>query len=1042
MSVRIELLPLTEGRISISTAQIFGAHITLYKEHLDSQPNYQFVLDSLASKDSGESSPLDLRINSFIMRQSSISYDVIDQPRTPRLLNTDHLNISDISAHIVLKALRDDSLNVNIKRLSFREQSGLAVEKLALRLEAGKTQAELDDLNLLMPQSDINIPHSTAHYTIKNGAIDMESFQYEGSITRSTVTLADLEGLMPSLRSFPNRLQLESDFNGSSHALQINKLSMISASNDINIEANGWIKDWNQAATWRLNLDHLNLSAKALNFAYQTLSNTTGNSNDIIIRLGNVRLYGEASGQGKAVKANGVLTSDAGTLDLVFDMNQQQNFTGHLQTQDLQLDQLLNNAHFGRTTFNVDLQGQLGNTAPVVHARGNIAQFEYNSYPYQHIQIDGSYQANDINGRLSIEDPNATLTAEGSVMTARHKSDIQLTAHIEKLHPSAVHLTDQWGNSIFGADIHANFTASNINDAQGELLISNFTMRQPNDYFRIDELAITSNYNEDEEHYITIESDFGDMMITGNFDYETLPQSIINIVGSKLPTLPGWPPVTQGIYNDFAFSLHMQNTDFLEKMFNIPFKIRKPLSLNGFFNDRSRTVSINGWTADFEYNGSDYQQGFVEIYTPADSLRLDLSFAKKMDNGEFMTINLKANAIDNHLESSFHLDNNQSDPYSRLSGTINTSSQFYRSDVTGEETAAISILPSEFTLKGTRWHVDPANIAYSKEDLAIDHFSISHGDQHININGHATNLASDTITVDLHDVDLEYVLDLVNFHSVDFRGQVTGRAHAASIFSSNPVAYGKITVDNFKFEMGRMGQLRADVAWNKELEQIDINAVADDGPDAQTYIEGYIAPGPGPGYIDLGIRAEGTHIDFAQNFTNSFCSRVEGQGSGYVNLFGPLNNINLQGGIVANGEVDIIQLGTTYYLRNDSVRFIPDEIEFPGDTIYDKFGGAAVVCGALHHQHLTRMTFDLDIDAQNFLVYDFKDFGEEIYYGTILGTGHVDITGRPGRITFDIFATPEKESVLVYNVSNPDAISQQDFITWNDATPDTHLYHS
>ena len=94
----------------------------------------------------------------------------------------------------------------------------------------------------------------------------------------------------------------------------------------------------------------------------------------------------------------------------------------------------------------------------------------------------------------------------------------------------------------------------------------------------------------------------------------------------------------------------------------------------------------------------------------------------------------------------------------------------------------------------------------------------------------------------------------------------------------------------------------------------------------------------------------------------------------------------------------------------------------------------ATVDGYLHHQHLTRMTFDLGIEAENLLGYDFKDFGSEIFYGTVYGTGSVFIQGRPGRVTFDIDVTPEKNSIFVYNASTPDAITNQEFITWESAS--------
>ena len=80
LSVKMDVLPLLEGRVSISSAQLFGAHLNLYKTDSLSAPNYQFALDSLASSDSTSQSSLNLRINSLIVRHSSVNYDQHDIP--------------------------------------------------------------------------------------------------------------------------------------------------------------------------------------------------------------------------------------------------------------------------------------------------------------------------------------------------------------------------------------------------------------------------------------------------------------------------------------------------------------------------------------------------------------------------------------------------------------------------------------------------------------------------------------------------------------------------------------------------------------------------------------------------------------------------------------------------------------------------------------------------------------------------------------------------------------------------------------------------
>ena len=149
LSAKIDMLPLAEGKISISSAQLFGAHARLYRRNATTAPNFHFVIDSLASKDTTSHTPLDLRISTLIIRHSSVSYDQQDIPLSEQFTPA-HLTVRDISAHINLRALTDDSLNINVKRLGFREDAGLAVDRLSFALKAGRRNALLSHFLLQM----------------------------------------------------------------------------------------------------------------------------------------------------------------------------------------------------------------------------------------------------------------------------------------------------------------------------------------------------------------------------------------------------------------------------------------------------------------------------------------------------------------------------------------------------------------------------------------------------------------------------------------------------------------------------------------------------------------------------------------------------------------------------------------------------------------------------------------------------------------------------------------------------------------------------
>ena len=104
LSVKVEWSPLAQGRIVISSAQLFGVHADLYKADEQTPLNCQFLIDSLASKDTTSHTPLDLRINSLIIRHSSISYDQKNAPKIKQF-NTKHLKINHISEDVIINKL-------------------------------------------------------------------------------------------------------------------------------------------------------------------------------------------------------------------------------------------------------------------------------------------------------------------------------------------------------------------------------------------------------------------------------------------------------------------------------------------------------------------------------------------------------------------------------------------------------------------------------------------------------------------------------------------------------------------------------------------------------------------------------------------------------------------------------------------------------------------------------------------------------------------------------------------------------------------------
>lgn len=1032
IAVKIDFSSLLENRISISSAQIFGTHVRLYQVSKDKQTNFQFVIDSLSSNDKNkEKTPLDLRINSFIMQHSSVSFDRYDAPPTNLKLNPLHLRITDISAHLSLKALKEDSLNVIVKKLAFKEQSGLQIDKLAFKAEGNRSNGKMHDFHLKMPDTDITAEGITVTYMLNENGFAPKSLKYNGGIKATKITPSDLASLVPSLKSFRHAISLSAEFSGTDTEIQIPKLNVASPHNEIAISAMGWIRNWNANPRWALSVNGFDISADMAGNICRVLKSDKSGVLALIARAGQMSIKGTADSDGYATKAQCRLKSQQiGEISLDCRLLEDNNFTGNIHTSGISFRQLLGNDKFGFIATDISVRGKMPENGKIsVTVAGTVPTFEYNGYKYKNIAVHGTFDDRSIAGSLKVNDPNIVLNAEGILDKTSKASDIKLKAAVRDFSPTETRLTDKWGKARFCADINADFKAADMNDVAGFLSVTNFSMSSPEDIYSLERLEINSGYNEDDTHYIKLDSDFGTAEILGNFAYSTLAQSVINAVKKKLPTIRGQKSTNKALKNNFKVNATIHNTEWIERLFHVPLHIEgKAMMLQGEVNDWHQELSVNCDIPYFKYNGKEYRYGEIEVTSFKDTLRSCIGVTKVMDNGDSLELRAVGSAADNNVSTSFAWDNNAR---KRMSGVFNAKTRFFMGN---DETAVaqIEIQPSHINMNNSTWDVKPSTITYMNNNVKVDRFSITNNEQHIIVNGTASDNARDSLSIDLKDIDIEYILDLINFHSVNFNGKASGRAYLSAPFGDMS-ADGLITVNDFKFENGRMGVLDAKVDWDKEEKQININAIAADGQDATTTIYGYVSPSRN--YMDLGIRADGTHIDFMQSFTGSFLRDINGQATGQVVLAGPLNSINLAGELVVNGEATVKPTNCKYFLRNDTVTFVPDEIQLRDMPFYDIHNSKATLSGTIRHKHLTNLSYDLSVRAENLLAYDFKDFGDDTFYGTVYGSGNVDIHGRSGELNIDIDITPRKNSSFVYNVSNPDAISGQEFIQWHDATP-------
>lgn len=1045
LSAKVDILPLLNGRIAISSAQIFGLRAQIVKPSETEPLNCQFVIDALSSKDTTSHTPLDLHISSLVIRNTSVSYDRLDMPRKPYGLDVNHINVNKLSTHLMLYTLTDDSLSVSLKRLSLAElNSNLAITDMSFDVNAGKHSASIQDFNLITDNSDISIDASMAY---SDNTINSFSVQSK----HSSIGLRDVAAFVPSLSRMSNTLFLDADITGNDKSCNINNLSLKTSDKglDISLSAKASstlplkdaVKQY-RTLQWEADLRRLHIASS---LAGEVLSALDSNR-DIIGRLGSIDYVAQAGGSNGAANLKGLLSTGLGELSHQISFADD-HLTAKLNTSTIHLGQLFGTDAIGDTQVDAEVSADISHSPDVQphNLKASIVTplLTVGNYPYRNTKVEIQQGGDDISATIDINDinVNALINASASNISAllagdaKALRDISLNADISSFNPNALGLTTDWASTIFALNFNA--TVAGIANPFEHIVadISDISMIAPDKRYVCNNISIDASESGNGNKTMDLTSDFADIHASGRFNPATLYQSLVNLVSKRLPTLPGisaYKPQD----NDMTLSATIRNTELLQKVLGIDVDVKEQIDINAHINDALHIANISIDAPSVSCYGNDLAGTHIRTHCQDDTLSLDLQTSKLNDMGVPLHISLQGKAANNNLSTAINWQNGKGNDFR---GSLNADSQFFLSD-NGSPIANIRIQPSEVIITDTIWNLHPSTIAYSENHLTVKNFLLENGRQHLSIDGKATRSSNDSLVVNLHDINVGYIMNLVNFHSVEFEGFATGSAVAKALFSE-PDAYADLDVTNFLFENGRLGTLTVHAQWDNPKGQIDIDAQCADpnvvdtsiAPDSKTTdgfikIDGYVGLKQKELYLD--IKATNARLEFLNTYTSSFMNDINVWASGHVKVLGPLSAINMIGEAHATGSVYINSLNTTYSLRNAYVRMIHNEIIFENDTIYDRNGNSAVASGALHHQDLKNMTFDLEIDAKSLLFFDFPTLNGSTFCGHVVGSGNCKLKGRPGVVTLDIDVNPEETSFFEYNASSPDALQNQEFITW------------
>lgn len=1049
LALQFEVAPLLQQRIVINSLQLYDFEVNLYRATPQATPNYQFLLDALASKDTVQTTtPLNLRLNTVLVRRGDISYQVASEPHTPERFNPHHIALSNLFATLSIKALQSDSINASIRRLSFNEQSGFALEKLSTKLIANHQQLQVSRLSVELPQTQVSIDSLVARYDSLPNLFQLTpTTSYQADIS-GTLVLADVAPFVPQLSHFHSPIQLHLNAAGQGKSANCSLLHL-ATHEGLSIKAKGDIAHWDHPEQAKLygEISEFSLSREGAKSLFNNLNQPLP---AVVANLEHTYFHGSATGLLNKLSLQGILQTDAGALmgEMVLEKDSEgkRTYSGQIATPDLDLGVILGQKEqLGSASFELAVSGfNYDQHYPEACLKGAINSLEYNHYTYHNIAIDGLLKEGGFAGSVALNDPNGSVQVEGGFQLNKPIHDYQLGIRVKSFRPDRLNLSTKHQDMELSFNLLANFKGSSIDRLNGVLSIDSLVvLKESSPYYAMQQLTLEAKAQEQQKE-IRIRAPFMEGWLAGSFSYATLPAAILRSVRGYLPALINEPKAAKkGEMNDFDIDLQLTSTEIVTKLFDLPLALHTPAHLSGYFHESSNQLQLKGYLPSFTYANTRYESSTLLCDNLSGQLSCSLRSGILLNSGAMLNLSLQADGKEDELKTVINYWNNTQHTYG---GKIRANASFQKEErKRAPLKSRIDILPSQIILNDTTWNLHPSHIVIDSGRVAIGNFLVENQEQYLRINGKITEAASDTCMVELKNINVGYVLDLVQFRDVAFNGWASGQV-AITQKEKKPDMRAQLQVANFTMNGSPLGDAQIKAFWEHEPGDIVIHADMEEQGLSTTRVRGYVSPVRKQ--LDLRIAANKTHLGLITPFVAGIVSEIEGRVSGHVRLFGDLKYLDLEGAVKANLETKVDVLNTYFQVREDSVYLRSGEITFNNILLMDRQGHGGRLSGGLYHNKLKDLRYNFQINPQNMLLYHTTQPDELPFYGKVYATGSVNIAGGDEGMEVTANLRTEANTEFVYSEGVATEATSNQFITFVDKTPqriqdqiETELYH-
>ncbi|HEX7367653.1 MAG TPA: translocation/assembly module TamB domain-containing protein [Pelobium sp.] len=1020
--------PFSERKIILNNIELDNSTFHL-KDYKDSTTNLSFIINYFNSGtvDTTKSKPFDFVLNSATIKNLDFKYK--NYRRKDTLINGvnyDNVHITALSTDLKNINTKDYLLKAQINKLTFKERSGFVLNNLTAEATIASDRIVLEQLYLKTPNSSLRDYFSMKFKSYTDFDDVINKVTMEGHFKNAKIHAKDIAYFAPQIDYMTLPIDITGTIKGKVNNLKAKNL-LIKAGKTTYIKGDFEVKGLPETKNTFLDLNFKQIYSNKADIDY-ILAHLTGNNKitlpELINKFGNINFNGQFTGFFNDFIAYGDFKTKLGQIKSDVNMKISSknipSYSGKVQAIDFNLGDLIEEKSIKRTSFVANVDGRGFDVDQLTEKLAiKASYFEFNNYSYRNIAVNGNINKQVFNGQVNINDKNIKLDFDGKANLNPRLPEFNFTADVKQMN---LHKLNFGKDTVsIDADINTNFKGNSLDDIQGQVIVNNLRLTNPQKSVVIDSVQLLAE-GVGTNRLLALTSNIGDAQIKGEYDLNTLPSAFKTIVKKYIPSYR--PVLSKPKNQNFEFRVDLKNFDYLSSLFIPELKIPERGAFYGKFNSSKDTVTLSGFVKTLTYNDITFSNIIIDQNTNAKSLEAIVSMDKVQfsEGGAFVQNIIIQNTLRND-SLTFNVKLSDKDAVNQL--------DLYGLVKFGTDTLAqLSLLPSDVIIDNQTWKIkDQVKIKFEDTRTLIDNFELSYNDQLVAINGAISKNPEDGLEIVMENFEMSSLSQVTKAYGVNLGGTINGTANLSGILGT-PSLKSDLTIDTLKYNNTLIGNLKTLAVYNNSTNKIDIEANIFKGDTKTMDVKGNVDIKSETNNLDLDVALDKTELVIVEPFVKSLVSNLKGQISSDLKVTGKFNNPKI------DGTVDFINTGVTVnylktaYTFTHTVSVENSIIKIDNLKLTDVNGNTAIANGTVDLRKPDNPTITAEIDANNFMALNTKAKDNPLYYGTAFATGKFTFAGPTDAMRINIKAKTENNTEFTIPLNGASTVNSDDFITY------------